>query len=90
MLVDDTECREKSYLSKDTLKQIPARYRGWKLTTKVSNGKLWLRWQHPSEDFSRYGCPINEHDLASTINQVKFAIDLAIKLEESAKQNQQI
>lgn len=87
MLVEDTESKEKSDLSKDGLKQVPAKYRGWKLITKMSNGKLWLRWQHPNENFPRYGCPINEYDLTTSINHVKFAIDLAIKLEELSKQH---
>ncbi|MFB2935883.1 hypothetical protein ACE1B6_11575 [Aerosakkonemataceae cyanobacterium BLCC-F154] len=67
------------------LEQIPVRYKGWKISTKVINGKLWLRWQHPHENFPRYGCPVSEEGLEVTINNVKFLINLANKLEEELK-----
>lgn len=67
--------------SSTELEQVPIRYRGWPISTKVINGKLWLRWQHPQESFPRYGCPVTEEGLAVTVNHVRFMIDLAIKLE---------
>lgn len=81
MLVSEPET-EPSNLSDNKAQQIPAQYKGWRLSTKLINGKLWLRWQHPKESFARFGCPINQDDIASTINHGRFLIDLAIKLEE--------
>ncbi|MBD1893243.1 MULTISPECIES: hypothetical protein [unclassified Coleofasciculus] len=63
------------------VKEVPSQYKGWSISTKVIDGKLWLRWQHPQESFPRFGCPVNEAGLASTIGHVRFLIDLAIKLE---------
>lgn len=86
MLVSEPET-EPSNSSDNEIQQIPTQYKGWRLTTKLINGKLWLRWQHPQESFARFGCPINQDDITSTINHVRFLIDLAIKLEEeTAKQ----
>jgi len=65
--------------------QIPVRYKGWVISTKVINGKLWLHWQHPKENFPRYGCPLNDAGVEFTINHLRFMIDLAIKLEIEAK-----
>jgi hypothetical protein len=72
-------------ISDSQLAQIPVRYKGWAISTKVINGKLWLRWQHPQENFPRYGCPVSEEGLEVTISNVKFLINLANKLEEEAK-----
>ncbi|MGA9378103.1 MAG: hypothetical protein WBV73_04975 [Phormidium sp.] len=72
-------------ISGSQLEQIPVRYKGWGISTKVINGKLWLRWQHPNENFPRYGCPVSEEGLEVTINNVKFLINLANKLEEEVK-----
>lgn len=88
-LVSEPECQKSDNNSQNDLQQIPAQYRGWRITTKVSNGKLWLRWQHPNESFPRYGCPIAENDLASSINHARFLIDLSIKLEEEASKHKQ-
>ncbi|MFE1746566.1 hypothetical protein [Coleofasciculus sp. H7-2] len=63
------------------IKEVPSQYKGWSISTKVIDGKLWLRWQHPQEFFPQFGCPVNEAGLASTISHVRFLIDLAIKLE---------
>ena len=90
MLVNEPEYRQSSDLSNANLEQIPVRYRGWRISTKVSNCKLWLRWQHPQEDFPRYGCPLNEEDIASSIDNVRLLIDLAIKLEEEASKHRRI
>ncbi|MFB2923966.1 hypothetical protein [Aerosakkonema funiforme] len=84
MLVSEPECAETSNFSEREPKQIPAQYKGWRLTTKTMNGKLWLRWQHPDESFARYGCTIDPKDISSTIAHVRFSIDLAIQLEEEA------
>ncbi|MFB2896281.1 hypothetical protein ACE1CI_25505 [Aerosakkonemataceae cyanobacterium BLCC-F50] len=67
------------------LEQIPVRYKGWAISTKVINGKLWIRWQHPNENFPRYGCPVSEEGLEVTISNVKFLINLANKLEDELK-----
>lgn len=72
-------------ISDSLLEQIPVRYKGWGISTKVINGKLWLRWQHPNENFPRYGCPVSEEGLEVTINNVKFLINLANKLEDELK-----
>ncbi|MFB2878379.1 hypothetical protein [Floridanema aerugineum] len=72
-------------ISDSLLEQIPVRYKGWGISTKVINGKLWLRWQHPNENFPRYGCPVSEEGLDVTINNVKFLINLANKLEDEVK-----
>lgn len=72
-------------ISDSQLEQIPVRYKGWGISTKVINGKLWLRWQHPHENFPRYGCPVTEEGLEVTINNVKFLINLANKLEDEVK-----
>lgn len=71
--------------SDSQLEQIPVGYKGWRISTKVINGKLWLRWQHPDENFPRYGCPVSEEGLEITINHVKFLINLANKLEDEVK-----
>lgn len=72
-------------ISDSQLELVPARYKGWGISTKVINGKLWLRWQHPNENFPRYGCPVSEEGLEATINNVKFLINLANKLENEVK-----
>lgn len=64
----------------------PMRYRGWLINTKVIDGKLWLRWQHPRESFSRYSYPVTERGLADTIDFARYLIDLVIKLEEESLQ----
>lgn len=66
------------------LSQSPVQYRGWLISTKMINGQLWIRWQHPSDNFPRYGRPVVSGDLAATINHVRFLIDVAIKLESSS------
>ncbi|MFB2835973.1 hypothetical protein [Floridanema evergladense] len=87
---DSQESKPKSLnsaqkLSHSQLEQIPVRYKGWGISTKVINGKLWIRWQHPKENFPRYGCPVTEEGLDVTIGNVKFLINLANKLEEEVK-----
>ncbi|MBZ8183218.1 hypothetical protein [Oscillatoria salina] len=59
-------------------------YRNWLIKTKVINGKLWLRWQHPAENFPRYSYPVGERGLSDTIRYVRLLIDLAITLEQGA------
>lgn len=61
----------------------PIRYRDWLITTKVIGKQLWLRWQHPKENFPRYSYPVTERGLTDTIRYARFLIDLIIKLEES-------
>lgn len=63
------------------LSQSPVQYRGWLISTKMINGQLWIRWQHPNDTFPRYGRPVVSGDLAATISHVRFLIDVAIKLE---------
>lgn len=72
---------EPSNPSKPDAEQVPAGYKGWSICTKLINGKLWLRWQHPKENIPRYGCPVNEEGLASTIDHIRLMIDLMEKLE---------
>ena len=60
---------------------VPAEYRGWKLTTKMINGQLWIRCYHPQEAFARYGYPIARGGISAALAHVRFTIDLAIKLE---------
>lgn len=64
------------------LNREPICYRNWKISTQVIEGKIWLRWQHPREDFPRYSYPVGDRGLVETVRQVRFLIDLAIKLEE--------
>ncbi|MEC4984232.1 MAG: hypothetical protein SAJ37_13710 [Oscillatoria sp. PMC 1068.18] len=71
-----------SNYQENLLQGKPICYRNWLITTKVINGKLWLRWQHPAENFPRYSYPIGERELADTISYVRLLIDLAIKLEQ--------
>jgi hypothetical protein len=71
-----------SNLADTAIEKIPAQYRSWPISTKVIDGQLWLRWQHPKENFPRYGCPVTDAGIATTISHVRFLIDLAIKLEE--------
>lgn len=63
------------------------RYRGWLISTKLVDGKLWLQWQHPSESFPRYGTPLIGKHLAETIRHARFLIDLTIKLEQESEQH---
>lgn len=74
-----------SNVSDAQLEQVPVRYKGWGISTKVISGKLWLRWQHPQEKFPRYGCPVGEEGIEATIIHVRFLIDLAIKLEKETQ-----
>lgn len=69
-----------------SLQKKPLRYRGWLLSTKVIEGTLWLRWQHPRESFARYSYPVTERGLADTIRFARYLIDLIIKLEEESLQ----
>jgi len=94
MLTSCTDSKESQHLkssysaqkfSDSQLEQIPVRYKGWGISTKVINGKLWLRWQHPQENFPRYGCPVSEEGLEVTITNIKFLINLANKLEDEVK-----
>jgi hypothetical protein len=66
------------------LQMKPLRYRGWLISTKVIDGQLWLRWQHPRESFPRYSYPVTERGLADTIRFARYLIDLVIKLEEES------
>ncbi len=70
--------------SEVSVQMKPIRYRGWLISTKVIDGQLWLRWQHPEEDFPRYSYPVTERGLADTIRYARYLINLSIKLEEEA------
>lgn len=70
--------------------QIPARYKGWLIATKLINGKLWLRWQHPKESLPRYGCPVGEDGLSATLDRVRMMIDLMIKLESEVHKHKSL
>lgn len=59
----------------------PLQYRDWMISTKLIGKQLWLRWQHPKENFPRYSYPVTERGLADTIRFARFMIDLSIKLE---------
>lgn len=67
--------------SNNGLQAQPIQYRDWTISTKVIGGQLWLRWQHPQENFPRYSYPVTERGLADTIRFARFLIDLTIKLE---------
>jgi hypothetical protein len=67
-----------------TLQMKPMRYRSWLISTKVIDGQLWLRWQHPRESFPRYSYPVTDRGLADTIRFARFLIDLVIKLEDES------
>lgn len=73
------------HLGEMNLNQQPVVHRGWLITTKVINGQLWLRWQHPQESFPRYSCLVRDRGMAETIRHVRFLIDLAINLEQEAE-----
>jgi len=64
----------------------PTQYRGWLISTKLINNQVWVRWQHPAENFPRYSYPVTDRGLADSIRHVRFIIDIAIKLESSASQ----
>ena len=85
-----TQSREYLNSLKVNNEQIPTRYKGWLIATKLINGKLWLRWQHPKENIPRYGCPIAEEGLSATLDRVQLMIDLTIKLESEVYKNKQI
>lgn len=70
--------------SETSLPMKPLRYRGWLIHTKVIDGHLWLRWQHPRDSFPRYSYPVTERGLAGTIHYARYLIDLIIKLEEES------
>lgn len=61
----------------------PVQYRGWLISTKVIDRKLWLRLQHPKETFPRYSYLVTERGLADTIRSARLIIDISIRLEES-------
>lgn len=63
------------------------RYRDWIITTKLINGQLWVRWQHPAESFPRYNYPVRDKGLAETIRYVRLLIDMATKLEQDAEKH---
>ena len=67
-----------------SLQMKPMRYRSWLISTKVIDGQLWLRWQHPRESFPRYSYPVTDRGLADTIRFARFLIDLVIKLEDES------
>lgn len=83
LLASQSPKQVSSNSSKAEKQHIHSKYKGWLISTVVIDGQLWLRWQHPKESFSRYGCPLTEQSVASTISHVRFLIDLAIKLEAS-------
>ncbi len=58
-------------------------HRDWLIGSKTINGKLWLRWQHPQDNFPRCGCPVGEKTLEEVIEFVYSWIDLAMELEEN-------
>jgi len=45
--------------------------------------RLWLRWQHPNENFARYSYPVTERGLTESIRYARHLIDLTIELEEA-------
>lgn len=89
-LTSQRESVEPSNLCHIDLEQTPKSYKGWLISSKVLNGKLWLRWQHPQESIPRYGCPVGEGGLAETIHHVRFMIDLMITLESEAPKSKKV
>ncbi len=85
-LTPTTQQQESESSSKSTISSQPCHisYRNWLIGTKVIDGRLWIRWQHPAESFPRYNYPVGEKGLAETIRYVRFLIDMAIKLEQDA------
>ncbi|MEQ8972688.1 MAG: hypothetical protein RIE73_20105 [Coleofasciculus sp. C1-SOL-03] len=61
----------------------PIRYRDWLISTKMIDKRLWLRWQHPNENFARYSYPVTERGLTDSLRYARHLIDLIIELEEA-------
>lgn len=45
--------------------------------------RLWLRWQHPHENFARYSYPVTDRGLTDSLLYARHLIDLIIELEEA-------
>ncbi|MFB2983549.1 hypothetical protein [Microseira sp. BLCC-F43] len=90
LLTSQRESLEQSSPYKADIEQIPGGYKGWSITTKLINGKLWLRWQHPKENLPRYGCLVGENGLNATIDHVRMMIDLMIKLESEVQKQKHL
>lgn len=89
LLTSQRQSLPQSNTYKADIEQIPGRYKGWSISTKLINGKLWLRWQHPQENLSRYGCLVGEGGLTATIDHVRGMIDLMIHLESDVQKYKQ-
>ncbi|MEC4989229.1 MAG: hypothetical protein SAJ37_10805 [Oscillatoria sp. PMC 1068.18] len=63
--------------------QVLAQHRGWIITKRRVKNRLWLRWQHPQEDFARYGCLYSEEGSEEKLAYAIAQIDLMIELESS-------
>lgn len=90
LLTSQKQSLEQPNVYKADIGQIPGRYKGWSLTTKLMNGKLWLRWQHPKENLPRYGCLVGEDGLNATIDHVRTMIDLMINLESEVNKHKRL
>jgi hypothetical protein len=89
-LTSQRQSLTESHPSKANVEQIPGRYKGWSISTKLINGKLWLRWQHPQENLPRYGCLVGEGGLSATIDHVRGMIDLMIQLESEVHKHKHL
>ena len=85
LLVNQSQITTLPTVSQEELLQLSIRYRGWLINTKVLNGQLWLRWQHPLDDCSRYGCSVSEAGIDATISHAKSLIDLTMELESEVQ-----
>ncbi|NJL00290.1 MAG: hypothetical protein HC838_05765 [Spirulinaceae cyanobacterium RM2_2_10] len=56
-------------------------YRGWLIVQQQLGRQLWLRWQHPQEDFPRYGIPVEPTTWSQRLKDVHRSIDLILQLE---------
>ncbi len=59
----------------------PVFYRGWKILQQRFGKQIWLRWQHPEDNFPRYGFPIEPGSGSQRLDEAQQLIDLILQLE---------
>ncbi len=59
----------------------PLYYRGWRIARHRLGRQWWLRWQHPTEDFPRYGLRVAPETWHQRLSEVQNSIDLVLQLE---------
>jgi|GEM_PF-3140469 len=87
LLVNQSQATTLPTTSSRVLLPTAIQYRGWSIQTQVINGQMWVRWQHPLDNCSRYGCPIMEAGLDATLMHAKSLIDTTIDLELQVQPN---